>query len=135
MNLSKKKRLAAKSLKVGKERIVFMQSRLNEIKEAITKQDIKDLVQGGAIFVKDIKGKRKNQDTHKRRSVGNIRKKVNVRKEEYVLLTRKLRKYLNEVKKQGLIDLKEIKNVRKKIRNKEFRSKSHLKEYLGGLKK
>ena len=50
MNLSKKKKLAAKVFGVGKERIVFAKSRLNEIKEAITKQDIRDLKNDGAIL-------------------------------------------------------------------------------------
>ncbi len=40
MNLSKKKLLAVKTLRVGKERITFSPSRLDEIKEAITKQYI-----------------------------------------------------------------------------------------------
>ncbi len=43
MNLRTKKELAAKALKVGKERIVFVEARLDEIKEAITKQDMRDL--------------------------------------------------------------------------------------------
>ena len=43
MNLQKKKELAARTLTIGKDRIMFNTSRLDEIKEAITKQDIKDL--------------------------------------------------------------------------------------------
>ena len=43
MNLEKKKALAAKILHVGKERIVFNSERLAEIKESITRQDIRDL--------------------------------------------------------------------------------------------
>ena len=60
MNLRKKKELAARILKVGKERIIFSQQRLNEIKEAITKQDIRDLKRDGAITVREISGRRKN---------------------------------------------------------------------------
>ena len=55
MNLRKKKILAAKALKVGKERIIFLKPRLEEIKEAITKQDIKDLYKEGAIKIKEVK--------------------------------------------------------------------------------
>jgi len=50
MNLGKKKLLAARTLKVGKARIFFVDSRKSEIKEAITKQDIRDLKQDGAII-------------------------------------------------------------------------------------
>ena len=43
MQLSNKKELAAKVLEVGKGRIIFVESALAEIKEAITRQDILDL--------------------------------------------------------------------------------------------
>ena len=87
MNIGKKKSLAVRALKVGKERIVFLQPRLDEIKEAITKQDIRDLQKEGAIFVKEIKG-RKKVEKRNNRSTGNIRKKVNKRKQDYVIMTR-----------------------------------------------
>jgi len=134
MNLSNKKELAKRTLGVGKGRIVFLESRLGEIKEAITKQDIRDLKNDGAIVIKDIKG-RKKVKRKKKRSVGNVRKKVNKRKKEYVLMTRKLRKYLSEIKKQGKISKKDELEIRKKIRNRIFKSKAHLREYIGELKK
>ncbi len=135
MNLGKKKLLAARTLKVGKERIVFVQSRLSEIKEAITKQDMRDLQKEGAIIIKEIKGKRKIKKKSKKKSDGNIRKKLNKRKQEYVKMTRKLRSYVAEMKKQGKLSKEEISDIRKKIRNRIFRSKAHLKEYIGGLRK
>ena len=134
MNLSKKKMLAARTLKVGKGRIVFVKSRLEEIKEAITKQDIRDLNKEGAIIIKEIKG-RTRVTKRVSRSPGNLRKTVNKRKKEYVISTRKLRKYISELKNQGKISNEEVKEIRKKIRNREFRSKSHLKEYRGGTTK
>lgn len=134
MKLNKKKELARRTLNVGKSRIIFLESRLDEIKEAITKQDIRDLKKEGAIVVKEIKGKRKVRKKRKR-SVGNIKKKVKTRKKDYVIMTRRLRNYLSELKKAGKISRKDEKELRKKIRNKAFRSKAHLKEQLGGLKK
>ena len=50
-------------------------------------------------------------------------------------MTRKLRKYLAELKKSGKLNAEEVSEIRKKIRNRFFRSKAHLKEYIGGLKK
>lgn len=135
MNLGKKKALAAKTLKIGRTRIVFLQSRLNEINEAITKQDIRDLNKSGAIIIKGIKGKRKKKKRKIKRSLGNIRKKVNKRKREYLVLTRKLRRYLSEIKKQKKLSDEEIEGIRKRIRNRMFRSKSHLKEHIQELKK
>ena len=60
MNLGKKKILAANALKVGTQRIIFVKSRLDEIKEAITKQDMRELNAEGAILIREMKGKRKN---------------------------------------------------------------------------
>lgn len=134
MNLSKKKKLAARTLKVGKDRIVFVNSRLEEIKEAITKRDIRDLYETKAILVKEIKGRKKKEKKAKKKSVGNVRKKIRNRKRDYVILTRKLRKYIRGMKEQGKLSNENFKMVRKKIRNKEFRSKSNLKEYLEELK-
>lgn len=134
MNLGKKKALAIRTLKVGKERIVFVKSRLNEIKEAITKQDIRDLLKEGAIIIKTIKGRRKV--VRKRsRSPGNIRKKVNRRKREYVIITRKLRKHVAGLKKRGEISNEDFKEIRKKIRNREFKSIAQLKEFIVGIEK
>ena len=131
MNLRKKKALAARTFGVGIGRIEFLGPRLDEIKEAITKQDIRDLYKDRAIKIKNIKG-RKAKPKKKKRTIGNVRKKINKRKKEYVVLTQKLRKYLAENKKK--ITEKERKDIRKKIRNKFFRSRSHLKEHIGEKK-
>jgi large subunit ribosomal protein L19e len=136
MNLSKKKALASRALNMGKGRIVFVKSRIDEIKEAITKQDIRDLKKEGAIIIKDVKGRKKNpKKKKKKRSVGNIRKKVKTRKKDYVTLTKKLRAYVLELKNQGKLSSEEITDIRKKIRNKNFRSKNNLKEYVEELRK
>jgi len=135
MNLSKKKILAANALKVGKKRIVFVKERLDEIKEAITKQDIRDLKAEGAIVVKEIKGRKKIKKKTGKKSVGNVRKKVNVKKKNYVIMTRKLRKYVAVLKEKGELTKEQVVEIRKRIRNKAYRSKAHLKEYIRGLKK
>ena len=135
MNLGKKKILAIKALKVGKERIAFLKSRLSEIKEAITKQDIRDLHKEGAIIVKEVKGKRKNLKRKRKRSTGKIKKKINKRKQEYVIMTRKLRKYTAAMKEQSKITREEKIDIRKKIRNRMFKSLAYLKNHIKELKK
>jgi large subunit ribosomal protein L19e len=130
MNLRKKKALTARTFGVGLARVEFMEPRLEEIKEAITKQDIRDLYKDGAIRIKNIKGRKANPGKKKKRTIGNVRKKINKRKKEYVTLTRKLRKHLAENREK--ITDNERKDIRKKIRNKFFRSKSHLKDHVAG---
>lgn len=134
MNLRNKKSLAAKTFGVGKERVVFIDSRKDEIKEAITRQDIRDLVQSGAIIIKEIKGRKKNEKRKKRRNKGKIRKKINKRKQIYVKITRKLRRYAKEMEAQGKISKEELKEIRKKIKERMFKSKAHLKSYIEGKK-
>lgn len=135
MNLRSKKELTSRTLKVGKERITFIESRKDEIKEAITKQDIRDLVATSAIIVKDIKGRTKTEKRKNKKGTGKIRKNVNKRKREYVIMTRKLRAYGKEMFARGKLTKEELKEIRKKIRNREFKSKAHLKNYIGGLNK
>lgn len=129
MNLSKKKELAKRTFGIGKDRIIFVESRLDEIKDAITKQDIRDLRGSGAIIIKEIGG-RKGAKNKRRRGAGNIRKGTKVRKRDYVILTRKLRKHVAEMKKSGELAKDKLDDIRKKIRNKAFRSKAHLREHL-----
>lgn len=130
MNLRKKKLLAAKALNVGVNRIAFLKPRLEEIKEIITKQDVRDLFKDGAIKIKQVEGRRKVEKKARTRGPGKTRKKLIGRKQKYVKLTRKLRKYIRELKKRGKISGEDIKNIRKEIRNKKYRSESHLKEQL-----
>jgi large subunit ribosomal protein L19e len=135
MNLKNKKQLAIRTLKIGKERIIFLESRKDEIKEAITKQDIRDLITNGAIIIKEIKGRRKIQKRKRQRNSGSIKKKVNKRKQEYVKITRKLRAYGKEMLNQEKISKEELKDIRKKIKNRYFKSQANLKNYIGVLKK
>jgi len=132
MNLSKKKKLAKKVFGVGKDRIVFLESRIEDIKNAITKQDIRDLEKSGAIIIKEKKGRKKIRKK-KNKSVGNVRKKVRKRKRDYIKITRKLRKYLFELYSQGKISKKDFNEIRKRIKNREFRSKAHMKEFVERL--
>lgn len=135
MNLRKKKELAAKTLKVGKDRIVFVEARKDEIKEAITKQDIRDLKQEGAILVKDISGRKTNVKRRNKRGTGKIKMKVNTRKRDYVTMTRKLRKVVAHKKANGELSREEAKDIRNKIRNRIFKSGANLKKYIGDLRK
>ncbi|MEI6849425.1 MAG: 50S ribosomal protein L19e [archaeon] len=131
MNLSKKKILAAKALGVGKARIILNTERIAEIKEAITRQDIKDLAAAGAITVRPVSGRRTIVKRKTRRRFGSIRKKINNNKREYMNQTRKLRAYIQELRKHETISEEKYWALRKQIRARLFKSKAHLKEQLG----
>lgn len=130
MNLNKKKILAAKILGVGKNRIIFNVANLAEIKEAITRQDMKSLYMEGIISIRPIKGRKSVKRRKTRRGFGKIRKKVVNRKQIYVKITRKLRSYLKLLKNSGVINRELYWKIRKKIKMREFKSKASLREYL-----
>mgnify|MGYP001612176190 CR=1 FL=1 len=133
MKLEKKKNLVARTLGVGGSRVIFNTNRLSEIKEAITKQDIKDLVQSGAIKIKEIKGRLRKEKRKTRRRIGSIRKKVSQGKREYIIITRKLRSYLKALKKKSQINLDNYYQLRKQIKSREFKTLSQMKERIAEL--
>lgn len=130
MNLRNKKQLASKVLKVGANRIVFDLDSLKDIKEAITKQDIKDLFAEGIISIKDKKGRRKVVRRKNKRGPGKIKKKIKRKKQDYVKITRKLRATLKTLKDSNEITGEKYKELRKKVRDKAFKSKTSLKEFI-----
>ncbi|MEM2772586.1 MAG: 50S ribosomal protein L19e, partial [Candidatus Pacearchaeota archaeon] len=83
MSLKTQRRLAAEILGVGINRVKFMPEKINEIKEAITRKDIEELIKEGAIKKRPIKGykrragrKRQKRYKKRRRGEGKIKKKV-----------------------------------------------------------
>jgi large subunit ribosomal protein L19e len=130
MQLNKKKALAAKVLGVGKDRVIFMNESLSEIKEAITRKDMLDLVNAGAIQIREVSGRKSGQVRKHRRGIGKVEQRVPGKKQVYVKITRKLR-----ATARGLVAMKKINsdqysNIRKMIRASKFKSRRHLLESL-----
>lgn len=132
MNLNKKKLLAARTLKVGIERIFFVPSRLGEIKEAMTKQDIRDLHKEEIILIKPVKGRKKSTQRKSKKGQGNKRKNIRKKKRNYLLITRKLRRHLRELRSKGEVSGERIKEMRKKIRARDYKSKAHMISQIKG---
>jgi large subunit ribosomal protein L19e len=135
MNLRNKKRLASEILGAGRNRIRFDVQRLSEIKEAITKQDIRDLYHDGFIEILPAKGRKRLTKRKNKKGAGNVEKKVSKRKQTYVKITRKLRAYLKDLKNQDKISKELYWATRKKIKMRTFKSKASLKEYIEALEK
>ena len=130
MKLERKRDFVSRAIGIGKGRIVFNVNRLSEIKEAITKQDIKDLLKDGAIMIREIRGRAKVERRKRARGFGSIRKKVKNSKRKYIILTRKLRGHISQLRRKGEISEDSYSKSRKGIRASNFRSLSHLKEHL-----
>jgi large subunit ribosomal protein L19e len=132
MNLDKRKALASRVLGVGKNKIRFDTSKLTEIKEAITKQDIRDMYADGIISIKETRGKAKIVKRTTRRGAGKIKLTIKPGKRHYVIIVRKLRRYVKELLKQEKITKAKFLELRKQIKSGLFKSKANLKEHIGG---
>ncbi|MEM4259482.1 MAG: 50S ribosomal protein L19e [Candidatus Pacearchaeota archaeon] len=133
MKLEKKKEFVAKVLGVGKGRILFNKNRLSEIKEAMTRQDIKDLFNSNAILIREIKGRKKIKRRKTRRRRGSIRQPVQNKKKKYIILARKLRSYVSELKKSGKLTQEQFIKLRQEIKASAFKDKSHLKDRIKSM--
>ncbi len=130
MKLERKKSLVARTLGLGKERIRFNNSRLAEIKEAITKQDIRDLVESGAISVLPVSGRKLVVRRARKRTPGKVRMKIVDTKRRYITLTRKFRAYLDNLRKTGKVSEEKYQKIRSEIKASTFKDLNHFKERI-----
>lgn len=141
MNLNVQKRIAAQVFKSGENRVSFDTTRLNEIKEAITKADIRNLINDSAIILKQKKGissfrsnKIKLQRRKGKRKGLGSRKGTKTarssRKKTWMIKVRVQRRFLKLLKSKSYISVQNYRITYKMIKGNMFRSKRHLKLYL-----
>ncbi|MBI2630181.1 hypothetical protein HYW76_03690 [Candidatus Pacearchaeota archaeon] len=128
MSLKNKKMLISRVLNVGVGRIKLNPNAKTEIEEAITRQDIRDLKEQGIIRIEEVSG-RKIVEKRKKRRAGKIKKRVEG-KDSYVVVTRKLRGYLKNLKSKGQISKEKYYDLRRKTKARTFKGLSHLKESI-----
>lgn len=129
--LSLQRRLAAEILKVGKSRIWMDPEKLEDIKNAITKSDIKKLVRQGVI--KAVPEKIKKRGEKKKKKKGPGRKKGRRKgsdKRKWIATIRPLRKMLKELRDSGKITKSQYRQLYSLVKGGMFRSRSHLRFYL-----
>ncbi len=135
------KRLSAKILKTSPKKIRFDQSRLIDIKEAITKTDIRNLVSEEAITKKNTHEKSRSRARHnKKQKTKDLRKGMGSRegkktarqprKETWMNKIRKQRELLKELKQKEHINPNTYRNLYYKSKGGFFRSKRHLLGYI-----
>lgn len=133
MSLNRKKKLIARTLGVGANRVILDTNAKEEIKEAITRQDIRELANSGVIRLKPIRGVKKKMKKKSRKKFGSRKKMIKKRKQVYVKLTRKLRNYLKKWKNINKIKREDYEKLARRIRAKEL-NMAHLKEALRELR-
>ncbi len=141
MMLGVQKRLAAGILGCSKDRVVFDTERLAEIKEAITKSDLRALIDQGVIrklpargisgarnrFAQQQKSKNKRKGHGSRKGAAGAR---TVRKTVWVNKVRLQRSYLKRLRSENKVGSGEFSGLYKKIKGGFFRSKRHMELYL-----
>ena len=141
MQLKIQKRLAAQILKSSESNIHLDSSRLDEIKEAITKADVKSLIKDKAIKSKKIRSTsryriRKNQlqkNKGRRRGSGSRKGSLNARiskKRRWINHIRVQRRLLQSLREKKIIDKSVYRSLYLKSKGGFFRSKRHLKIYM-----
>ncbi|MBW2991954.1 50S ribosomal protein L19e [Candidatus Woesearchaeota archaeon] len=141
MRLKLQKRLAGEVLKTSKKHIRIDPASAADVKEAITKADIRGLIGRGAIIAKPIKSlsrgrarQRKLQKSKgRRRGYGSRKGKYNARlgeKSSWMSKIRIQRDFLKELKGKGIITNRAFKELYVKAKGGFFRSKRHIKLYI-----
>ncbi len=139
--LRTQRRICAALMKCATRRVVFDTERLDEIGEAITKEDIKELIKEKAIKRKPVtsisrsrskktsaqkaKGRRKGPGSRK----GKAGARVNP-KRTWINTVRAQRQHLRLLKSKGTLDQKTYRELYRKSKGGFFRSRRHITIYL-----
>lgn len=138
--LNVQRRLAAQILKCGENRVRFDPDRLEDIKEAITKTDIRSLIGEGAISEKRLLNtsrywarKRKEQKSHgKQKGFGSRKGKKTARlnpKRTWMNKIRLQRNFIKSLRDKSMITSAAYHELYMKSKSGFFRSSRHLKLY------
>lgn len=136
-NLKLQKKLASKALKVGKNRIRLDNTLTEELKEAITKADIKDFIEDGIIEVIPKKGvsRHRARTRHlqkkkgRQRGQGKRKGKAGARtpkKQIWIHKIRGMRKELKLLKAAGQLAVETYRILYRRAKGGFFRSKRHM---------
>jgi len=141
MRFTIQRRLAADVLGCGLKRVWFDIERAEEIKESITKADIRRLISDGAIREKPVQSisrfriRKKNEQKKKGRQRGHGRRKGKKtaregKKELWVKKIRLQRTLIRTLKEKKLVSQKHYTELMKKAKGGFFRSKRHIKIFI-----
>jgi len=144
MDLSLQKKLASKILGVGKDRIWIDPNKIQDASKALSRSDILDLIDKGIIKTKSIRGQsrtwanyiKEQKKKGRRRGAGSRkggRKARLDKKENWIKRIRAIRKLLRELKEKNIIDKKLYRDLYKRAKSNEFKSKRAVLIYLKDL--
>ncbi len=144
MDLRFQRRLAAKILGCGRERVWMDPNSLSDIAEAATKEDIRKLIEDGIIKRKPVTGisrariNQKNSQKRKgrRRGHGSRKGKKGAgapSKELWIARIRVLRRRLRFLRDAEMIDRRTYRMLYRRAKGGEFRNVAHLDAYVQSI--
>jgi large subunit ribosomal protein L19e len=125
--------MAAEILKVGQSRVWMDPAKIKDIKGAITRKDIKNLIKKGIIKPLPEKRPRPKERRKRRRGPGSRKGSAYAKltkKRRWIQAIRPMRRMLKELKDEGQIDSPTYRKLRGLIKGGMFRNRSHLRTYL-----
>jgi large subunit ribosomal protein L19e len=140
-DLSAQKRLASEVLDVGKNKIWFDPDAQSEIAEAITRADVRELVEDGIIRAEEPSGNSRGsaRERQEKRSyghqmgAGSRKGQAGARqdpKKHWQSTIRAQRTYLRELREEGDLDRSEYRDLYDKAGGGEFDSVADLERYI-----
>ena len=141
MKLNKQKKLASKVFKTGIKRVKFNTDKLSDIKEAITRSDIRALKISKAVKSKQKKSVSRSKARHllkqkrkgRKKGAGSREGKKTSRltkKRAWINKVRIQREFIKDLRGKKKISLSTYRAIYSKIKGGFFRSKNHVKTYL-----
>ena len=135
------RRIAAEILKCGENRIWIDPERIEDVKSAITREDIKRLIKEGVIKKKPIKGqstyrakiRHEQRKKGRHRGPGSRKGKKTARmgkKERWIMTIRALRKELRKLKAEKKIDVHTYRRLYIRAKGGQFKNKHQLYLFL-----
>src|SRR3989338_8580636 len=141
MDIANQRRIAAQVLKCSPYRVRFDENRLSEIKEAITKLDMRSLVKDGAITMLPEQGisrgrfrsmrykRKRGQGKGPGKRKGKVTARL-ARKTKWINTIRSQRKLIAQLKDSAKIDHDTYRQLYLKAKGGYFRNRRHIKLYL-----
>ncbi len=141
MKLKTQKKLAGSVAKCSKKRVYLDPSRHEDLKEAITKQDIKDLIRDGAIIIKQkngvsrVRAKKKHTQRAKGLQKGQGKRKGSPtsrksRKDRWIRKIKTQRQFLKLLREKEIITKEGYRQLFAKAKGGFFRNVRHIKIYM-----
>jgi len=141
MDLSNQRRIASQILKCGVNRVYIDPNRAEDVTDAITRADVRTLIDSGAVYARQKKGVSRGRAEHniaqrrkgRQTGHGSRRGKKGARKptkQRWMQAIRPIRQKLKELRDEGKIDTRTYRKYYLQAKGGVFKSRPHLVSHM-----